>query len=155
MLASFFFGFGCWVAVVHMVRMAMDNGMSVTEASGLTMYLALGGLAMRVPAGVLADVFGRVKICVLANLCLCIIHLVVSIPGAASSKLTLTLFAVGVGGFNGATFTVLPAVPSELKLPKRFGNIMSVAIFSPCGLGCLAGPPIAGYPLQDILLLRV
>jgi len=145
MVAIFFFGLGNWVFIIHIVSLAMDNGLSASEASALTMYLALGGLVLRVPAGVLADALGRIKVLVIANACLCLLHVVVvAISGAGSSKLVLTIFAIGIGAFNGAHFTILPAVPSELRLPKRFSNIMSVAIWSPSGLGCLAGPPIAG-----------
>jgi len=144
MLASFFTGLGSWIVIIHIVKMAMDNGLSESEAARLTMFLAMGGLAMRIPAGLLANLFGRIKICVIVNCCFCLCHIIIAIPGVASSKLILALFAFGAGGFSGAHFCLLPSVPSELKLPERFSNIMLVAILSPSGLGLLAGPPIAG-----------
>jgi MFS family permease len=142
LVACFLFGMGSWISVVHMVQLALDNGFAEAEASRLTTYMSIGSLALRIPFGVSADACGRITIVAFGSACLCVIHLVVAIPVAAASYAFLVVYALGVGGFNGAVFSTLPAVPTEL-VPGRLVNIMSAAIFSPLGVGMVAGPPIA------------
>lgn len=141
-VSCFLFGMGSWISVVHMVQLALDNGFPEAEASRLTTYMSFGSVALRIPFGFWADACGRIAVVASASACLCVIHLVVAIPAAATSYGFLVVYALGVGGFNGAVFSTLSAVPTEL-VPRRLVNIMSAAIFSPLGVGMVAGPPIA------------
>jgi MFS family permease len=148
LVACFLFGMGSWIPVVHMVQLALDNGVPEAQASRLTTYMSLGSVALRIPFGASADACGRITIVAVASACLCVIHVAVAFPAGATSYAFLVVYAVGVGGFNGAVFSILSAVPTEL-VPPRLVNILSAAIMSPLGVGMVAGPPIASAMQQN------
>ena len=136
------FGLGSWVAVVHLVRMAMDGGMVEAEAARLLLFLSLGSVLLRLPGAWLADRLGRRLITSLACAVLCAMHLACVFDASRGSSAFLSAFSFCVGGFNGIVLSSCPSVPAEV-LPPAYRSLASSAMLSPIGIGFLAGPPVA------------
>jgi MFS family permease len=165
-LTLFTYGIACWVPVVHLVRLGVDWGLSRAEASRLLSFLALGNCTLRVPAGLLADRFGRTRtFCALVAF-YAILDLAVAAVGDAAPRATslspplnavtngsltstptsatmLPVFSFCAGGLTGGCNVLAATLTADL-LPHADAQRGTTLVFPLFGLGLMLGPVAAG-----------
>ena len=122
---------------------------SLGLSSSVGAYLAAGfnfcGAIGRLGSGLLCDRIGAVNTFLLAMLLNSVSML--AIWPVSNMLPTLSIFAVINGVANGAFFTTLPTVITQIYGPARAGVAMGMTITG-WSAGYFMGAPIAGYLLQ-------
>jgi len=139
---TFFFGFGSWINVVHIVKIGLESGLSEAAASRLLIYVASGSLVMRVPSGAIADYVGRRGTLAAFLALYALVDAVAAVDAPRRAAPFLAFHGFSIGWLSGGVLSILPALPFE-QLPPRYRRVASAAIFTPFGVGVLTGPSVA------------
>jgi MCP family monocarboxylic acid transporter-like MFS transporter 3 len=137
--------FALFVPPFFLPLFAQSLGLSSTVgaylAAGFNLCAAVGKLG----SGVLCDRIGATNTFLLAMLLNAISML--AIWPVSNMLPTLSVFAIVNGIANGAFFTALPTVITQMYGPSRAGVAMGMTITG-WSVGFFMGAPIAGYLLQ-------
>jgi MFS transporter, MCT family, solute carrier family 16 (monocarboxylic acid transporters), member 3 len=137
--------FALFVPTFFLPLFAQSLGLSSTIGAYLAAGFNLCAAVGRLGSGVLCDRIGAVNTFFLAMLLNAISML--AIWPVSDMLPTLSLFAVINGMANGAFFTTLPTVITQIYGPSRAGVAMGMTITG-WSAGYFMGAPIAGYLLQ-------
>ncbi|MGE0715007.1 MAG: MFS transporter [Alphaproteobacteria bacterium] len=133
--------FGVFVPFVHLTPRAIDHGVPEQLAAGLIGAIGFGSLVGRFAVGAVADRAGSRRTIVWVMAAQVVLHLL----WLVSDRLwMLTIFAVGFGASYGGYVALLPTMLTDYFGARSIGAIMG-AVFSSVAVGCLLGPPLAGF----------
>lgn len=137
--------FALFVPPFFLPLFAQSLGLSSTVGAYLAAGFNLCAAFGRLGSGMLCDRIGAVNTFLLAMLLNAVSML--AIWPVSSMLPTLSIFAVINGMANGAFFTTLPTVITQIYGPSRAGVAMGMTITG-WSAGYFMGAPIAGYLLQ-------
>ncbi|MCC7275901.1 MAG: MFS transporter [Alphaproteobacteria bacterium] len=140
-LISLLTSFGVFVPFVHLAPSAIDQGVPDGIAAALIGVIGLGSLVGRFAVGAVADRFGRrrtLPAVVVAQAVLLAFWMV------ADRLWMLGAFALAFGLSYGGYVALLPTMCTDYFGARSIGAIMG-AVFSGVSVGCLLGPPLAGF----------
>ncbi|TVY54981.1 Aspyridones efflux protein apdF [Lachnellula cervina] len=137
--------FALFVPPFFLPLFAQSLGLSSTVGAYLTAGFNFCAAVGKLGSGVLCDRIGAVNTLLLAMLLNAISML--AIWPVSNILPTLSIFAIINGMANGAFFTALPTVVTQIYGPSRAGVAMGMTITG-WSVGFFMGAPIAGYLLQ-------
>lgn len=137
--------FALFVLPYYLPLFAQSVGLSSTTGAWLTAGYNLCAAFGRMGFGVLSDRIGAVSTLLLAMLLNATSML--AIWPVSDMLPTLSIFAAVNGMANGAFFTTLPTVITQIYGPPRAGVAMRMTVTG-WSAGYFMGAPIAGYLLQ-------
>ncbi len=145
-IAAFFTSFGIFVPFVHLAPAAIDQGASEQAAASLLGLIGAGSLLGRFVIGSAADRFGRRRMLiavVVAQSALLVYWML------ADRFWMLAIFAVAFGLSYGGYVALVPTLCADFFGARAIGAIMG-AVFSGVAVGCLLGPPLAGFAFDAL-----
>jgi MFS family permease len=130
-------------AVVHMMPCLTSVGMKRSSASLVAMLVPLVSLPVRIPFGMLADVFKKKYVMAFSIFLLGVGTLLFRFIDGSSFVLTLA-FAITLGFGMGGFMPLRPPIIREYFGTQSFGTIFGLtSIF--ITIGAITSPPIAGW----------
>jgi MFS family permease len=130
-------------AVVHMMPCLTSVGMKRSSASLVAMLVPLVSLPVRLPFGMLADVFKKKYVMAVSIFLLGVGTLLFRFIDGSSFALTL-VFAIALGFGMGGFMPLRPPIIREYFGTQSFGTIFGLtSIF--ITIGAVTSPPIAGW----------
>ncbi|BBK40753.1 MFS transporter [Allostella vacuolata] len=140
-IAAFLTSFGIFVPFVHLAPAAIDLGASDRAAASLLGMIGAGSILGRFVIGSLADRFGRRRalVAVVAAQSALLAFWV-----AADQFWMLSVFALAFGLSYGGYVALVPTLCADFFGARAIGAVMG-AVFSGVAIGCLLGPPLAGF----------
>lgn len=120
-------------------------GLSVTAIGLLAMTGALGGIALQIPIGAIADRQGRARTLLSVAALSAVLPLVILIAGAFKPALFPLLFLYG--GIAGSFYTLGLSMLGE-RLSGGMLAVGNAAFVFAFGLGSLVGPPVSGAAMD-------
>ncbi|BBK29922.1 MFS transporter [Allostella humosa] len=145
-IATFLTSFGIFVPFVHLAPAAIDLGASERAAASLLGLIGAGSILGRFVIGSAADRLGRrrVLIAVVAGQAALLVFWM-----AAGQLWMLAVFAVAFGLSYGGYVALVPTLCADFFGARAIGAIMG-AVFSGVAVGCLLGPPLAGFAFDRL-----
>ena len=146
-LGQFIWGWGFWIAPIHVPRFAQDLGHPASAVATLVSCIGLGSLCGRIPITALADALGRTRVYIGV---LCVYGTATAALCLATEDTTLGLwmvYAVVAGACCGSLMALSGPVAVEALgvTDSKLVMIASTAAFSCMGTGVMFGPPVAGF----------
>jgi MFS family permease len=138
---AFLTSFGIFVPFVHLAPAAIDLGASERAAASLLGMIGAGSLLGRFVIGSAADRLGRRR---------ALVAVIAAQAGllafwmAADRFWMLAAFAFAFGLSYGGYVALVPTLCADFFGARAIGAIMG-AVFSGVAVGCLLGPPLAGF----------
>ena len=130
-------------AVVHMMPYLTSVGMKRSSASLVAMLVPLVSLPVRIPFGMLADVFKKKYVMAFSISLIGVGVLLFRFIDGSSFVLTL-VFAITLGFGMGGFMPIRPPIIREYFGTQNFGTIFGLtSIF--ITIGAVASPPLAGW----------
>lgn len=130
-------------AVVHMMPCLTGVGMKRSSAGLVAMLVPLVSLPVRIPFGMLADVFKKKYVMAFSIFLLGVGILLFRFIDGSSFVLTL-VFAITLGFGMGGFMPIRPPIIREYFGTQSFGTIFGLtSIF--ITIGAVASPPLAGW----------
>lgn len=120
-------------------------GLTVQFVGLLAMTGALGGIALQIPIGGLADRHGRPQALIAVAAASIVLPLLILSAGAFKLALFPLIFLYG--GIAGAFYTLGLAMMGE-RLPTGMLAVGNAAFIFAYGLGSLFGPPVSGAAMD-------
>lgn len=120
-------------------------GLTVQFVGLLAMTGALGGIALQIPIGAVADRRGRPETLILVALCSLVLPLVILAAGSFTPILFPLVFLYG--GIAGAFYTLGLAMMGE-RLTGGMLAVGNAAFIFAYGAGSLVGPPVSGAAMD-------
>ena len=112
---------------VHNLKLffAMDRGMAQGAVAELLSLLLVGSIAGRLLMGWLADLWPKKRVMLLVYLIVAsTIPLLWAAPSAASLRVAVVLFGIGLGG----DYMIIPLMAAELFGLRRMGRVMGIVL---------------------------
>ncbi|WP_374447178.1 MFS transporter [Stella sp.] len=140
-LAAFLTSFGIFTPFVHLAPAAVDLGATAPMAAALLGIIGAGSILGRFVIGSAADRFGRRQALIGVVAAQAALLLFWSL---ADRYWMLAAFAGAFGVSYGGYVALMPTLCADFFGARAIGAVMG-AVFSGISVGCLLGPPIAGF----------
>jgi MFS family permease len=122
---------GMYFSVPIMVLFWQDNGLSLTEVMVLQSLFAIMAVALEIPSGYFADIYGRKKTLILAGIATLIAICVYSVGHNFYDFLIAEVFfAVGVSFTSGTASAFIYDTLQELKKEETYKKIWGNILFT-------------------------
>ena len=145
-IATVFNLFGNWTPIVHGVNLLLnDLGRTPGQADNFARMLGLGGLIFRIPIGLAADKFGRLRALATVHFLLGAFQLLLyRVALLEEVPWLVQLWAIPYGACVGASMFLTPACVAEIVGIKLFALGFSIAFGFVAAPALLFGPVVAG-----------
>jgi MFS family permease len=139
--AAFLTSFGIFTPFVHLAPDAIDLGATPAMAAALLGVIGAGSILGRFVIGSAADRLGRRRALIAVVAAQAVLLLFWAL---ADRYWMLVLFAGAFGVSYGGYVALVPTLCADFFGARAIGAVMG-AVFSGVSIGCLLGPPIAGF----------
>lgn len=139
--AAFLTSFGIFTPFVHLAPAAIDLGATAPMGAALLGIIGAGSILGRFVVGSAADRMGRRRALIAVVAAQAGLLLFWSL---ADRYWMLAVFAGAFGVSYGGYVALVPTLCADFFGARAIGAIMG-AVFSGVSVGCLLGPPIAGF----------
>ncbi|BBK35658.1 MFS transporter [Allostella sp. ATCC 35155] len=144
--AAFLTSFGIFTPFVHLAPDAIDLGATPAMAAALLGIIGAGSILGRFVIGSAADRLGRRRALIAVVAAQAVLLLFWAV---ADRYWMLALFAGAFGVSYGGYVALMPTLCADFFGARAIGAVMG-AVFSSVSIGCLLGPPIAGFAFDAL-----